>query len=97
MPRRRIDSVALPPMRLAFRNTLRSFIRDPGLASHVGYPIDFTRIMTRELICFYRPMIIIWLFLFLYLVRILQHWRIAEHIGYELVTQLKFLLPAFPR
>ena len=58
MPRRRNVCVALPPKRHRFRETLRSFSGDPRLASPVSYTIDLTRIMKKELISCYRPMII---------------------------------------
>jgi len=64
MPRRRNDCVAPAPMILTFRKALRSFSRDPGLTSHVDYPIDLPNIKKSELICLSRPMIIFWLCFF---------------------------------
>ena len=64
MPRSRNDCVALSPIKFIFRNTLRSFSRDPGLSSHVIYPIDLTKLMKKELVRCYQPMIIFWLFNF---------------------------------
>jgi len=64
MLRSRNNCIALSPVKFRFRNTLRSFNRDPGLASHVIYPIDLTKLMKKELVRCYEPMIIFWLFNF---------------------------------
>ena len=64
MPRRRNDCVAPSPVNLGFRDTQRSFSRDPWLASQVIYPMDLAKLMKNELIRCYRPVIIFWLFNF---------------------------------
>jgi len=65
MRRRRNVCVAVFPMKFNFRNTLRSFSKDPQLSPHVTYPIGVLALMKKRFDPCHQPMIIFWLFNFL--------------------------------
>jgi len=65
MQRRRNVCVAVSPIKFRFLNTLRSFSRDLGLASHITYLIGVLTFMKKKFAPGYRPMISFWLFNFI--------------------------------
>ena len=64
MPGKRNDCATLSPIQFRLPNTLRSFSKERGFASHVTSPISLTKLMKKELVGCYQPMIIFWLFIF---------------------------------
>jgi polysaccharide biosynthesis/export protein len=65
MQRRRNVCVAVSSIKFRFLNTLRSFSRAQGLASHVTYLIGILTFMKKKFGPGYQPMIIFWLFNFI--------------------------------
>ena len=61
MPGKRNDCATFSPIQFRLPNTLRSFSKEGGV--HAS-PISLTKLMKKESVGYYQPMIIFWLFIF---------------------------------